>query len=221
MKVSKALLVDVLDGYQRIASNDRSRLGWRIVVACSRPKGWKKIVKQALDEDIELADLLPADFLEFHADLARLVGALINDGALSTADEKKLCAALDRPIEEIRAHLALEVADEEVDAEQGETALDEEGPDILFTTLVGAKGLSAEHVFIVGLNHKYLPRDPSAIADEEICSFLVGLSRTRKRCHLISYRFALAGGLQPSIFLKWVAKHLEVEKVDKDYDFSP
>jgi hypothetical protein len=31
----------------------------------------------------------------------------------------------------------------------------------------------------------------------------------------------LAGGLQPSIFLKWVAKHLEVEKVDKDYDFSP
>ena len=88
---------------------------------------------------------------------------------------------------------------------------------MFFTSLVGAKGLSAEHVFIVGLNDRHLP---SKAGDDEICGFLVGLSRTRKRCHLISYRFFYKSGLRRSPFLEWVSKHLEVVTVNKDYEFA-
>jgi superfamily I DNA/RNA helicase len=71
----------------------------------------------------------------------------------------------------------------------------EDAPDVLFTSLVGSKGLSAEHVFIVGMNNKHFPRNPGAVTDDEICSLIVALSRTRQRCHVISFRFFGAGGL--------------------------
>ena len=99
-------------------------------------------------------------------------------------------------------------------------AASEEGPDILFTSLVSSKGLSAEHVFIVGMNNKHFPRNPDAITDDEICSLIVALSRTRIQCHVISFRFFGAGGLAKSVFLDWISPHLDTITVNKDYDFS-
>jgi len=99
------------------------------------------------------------------------------------------------------------------------TAVDE--PDILFTNLVGSKGLSAEHVFVVGMMNGHFPRDAKAITDEEICSFLVALSRTRQQCHLISAGFFGQGFLPRSIFLSWVSDHLSEVIVDKNYNFTP
>jgi hypothetical protein len=141
---------------------------------------------------------------------------------LETADEERLSLALDRTIDEVREQLALEPADpDEPEAEEGaDGAAAQETPDLLFTSLIGAKGLSAEHVFIVGLNDGHLPRNSTAIDDDEICGFLVGLSRTRKRCHLISYRFFAKAFLPPRIFLRWIADRLEILTVNKDYDFS-
>jgi superfamily I DNA/RNA helicase len=83
--------------------------------------------------------------------------------------------------------------------EEAPVAEGEETPDILFTSLVGSKGLSAEHVFIVGMNNGHFPRNADAITDDEICSLIVALSRTRKRCHVISFRFFGAGGLTKSV----------------------
>ena len=61
-----------------------------------------------------------------------------------------------------------------------------DGPTIICTTLVGAKGLSAEHVFIVGMNNGASLGTPGAVTDDEVCKLIVGLSRTRKACHLVS-----------------------------------
>jgi superfamily I DNA/RNA helicase len=179
-------------------------------------------LREALEGDVDLVERLPEDYVEAHSELAQLVGLLINDGFLPPAEEERLCAAVDCPIDEVRARLALEPDDVEAEGEEAvDDAADEGVPDIFFTSLVGAKGLSAEHVFIVGLNNGHLPSSATAIADDEICAFLVGLSRTRKRCHLISYRFAFSGGLQRSVFVDWVAHHGDVVTVNKDYDFEP
>ena len=53
------------------------------------------------------------------------------------------------------------------------------------TSFEGAKGLSAQHMYIIGLNNGELPHDPDSIKDLEICKFVVGLTRTRKKCTLI------------------------------------
>jgi hypothetical protein len=70
------------------------------------------------------------------------------------------------------------------------------------------------------MNNKHFPRNPGAVTDDEICSLIVALSRTRKRCHVISFRFFGAGGLAPSVFLGWINQHLETVTVNKDYDLD-
>jgi superfamily I DNA/RNA helicase len=78
-------------------------------------------------------------------------------------------------------------------------------PIIKITSFEGAKGLSAQHVFIAGLHNGEIPRDPANIQDLEICKFLVGLTRTRKRCYLIhTSRFA-QNRKEPSAFISWIA----------------
>jgi superfamily I DNA/RNA helicase len=221
MKSRETVGIELLDGYQRIAADERSRLGWRIVLHCIPPAGWRNALREALEGDLDLVACLPEGYVETHVELARLVGQLISDGFLPPADEERLCASVEYGIEEIRARLALEPDEPETEAEEPEADAAEGGvPDILFTSLVGAKGLSAEHVFIVGLNNGHLPSHVASIGDDEICAFLVGLSRTRKRCHLIWFRFAFSGGLWRSVFVDWVAQHGEVVTVNKDYDFQ-
>lgn len=87
--------------------------------------------------------------------------------------------------------------------------------------MIGSKGLSAGHVFIVGFNNGHLPRDRYDISDDEVCQFLVGLSRTRKACHVISVGRYGKGWLEPSDFAGWIAPHLEGLKVDKTYLSGP
>jgi len=86
------------------------------------------------------------------------------------------------------------------------------------TSFEGAKGLSAQHVFMAGLHNGELPKNPESITDLEICKFVVGLTRTRKKCTLIhAGRFANAGK-SPSSFISWIDRaRLEAIKVDKAY----
>jgi superfamily I DNA/RNA helicase len=80
-----------------------------------------------------------------------------------------------------------------------------EKTEIQITSFEGAKGLSAQHVFIAGLHNGEIPRDPANIQDLEICKFVVGLTRTRKRCYLIhTSRFA-QNRKEPSAFISWIA----------------
>ena len=46
--------------------------------------------------------------------------------------------------------------------------------------------MSAGHVFIVGVHNECKPKDNGDINDVEISQFIVALTRTRKRCHILS-----------------------------------
>jgi superfamily I DNA/RNA helicase len=56
---------------------------------------------------------------------------------------------------------------------------------IKLITYLGAKGLSANHVFVLGLENKILPKNPDNISDDEICQFIVLLTRARKSLDLL------------------------------------
>lgn len=57
---------------------------------------------------------------------------------------------------------------------------------IKLTTYLGAKGLSANHVFVLGLENGIFPKDPNNISDDEICQFIVLLTRARKSLRILS-----------------------------------
>lgn len=91
-------------------------------------------------------------------------------------------------------------------------------PPVQVTSFEGAKGLSAQHVFIAGLHNGELPRDPAAVKDLEVCKFVVGLTRTRKKCTLVHTRRFADEWKSPSTFISWIAtKRLDFVKVDKAY----
>jgi superfamily I DNA/RNA helicase len=89
---------------------------------------------------------------------------------------------------------------------------------IKLTSFEGSKGLSAQHVFIVGLQAGELPRNEGAIDDLEICKLLVALTRTRKQCQLMfTWRFG-AVAKRPSALLQWINQaRVEPIRVTKDY----
>jgi superfamily I DNA/RNA helicase len=57
---------------------------------------------------------------------------------------------------------------------------------IKLTTYLGAKGLSANHVFVLGLENGILPKNPYVISDDELCQFIVLMTRARKSLSMIT-----------------------------------
>lgn len=107
----------------------------------------------------------------------------------------------------------------EVSSEEAATATSVDAPSILVTSFEGAKGLSAQHVFLAGLHDGELPNNPNSIKDLEICKFLVGLTRTRKKCTLIhTRRFAGVHPKTVSRFVSWInPRRMEFIRVDAGY----
>jgi len=93
-------------------------------------------------------------------------------------------------------------AEEPPDQEENEVR--EDVPVVRITSFEGAKGLSAQHVFIAGLHNGEIPRDPRGIQDLEICKFIVGLTRARKKCSLLHTRRFAGKGKSRSLFISWI-----------------
>ena len=89
---------------------------------------------------------------------------------------------------------------------------------IVCTTLRGSKGLSASHVFIVGMNNNHFPRNHANINDDDVCQMLVGLTRSRKQCQLVSCRNFAGNWLEHSVFIDWINPEIvEKRTVDVKY----
>jgi superfamily I DNA/RNA helicase len=175
---------DSLDRAQGLAilkANDKSNLGWRIVIENEEKAFAAELVSKTAEMDRPIFDVLPGEFREkILAEAKRMES--VSDG-------------------------------NEEDRESGETA-----SMVKVTSFEGAKGLSAQHVFIAGLHNGEIPRDPGNVRDLEICKFVVGLTRTRKRCYLIhTGRF---GGQQkrPCLFISWIEdSRFDRIEVNADY----
>ncbi len=89
---------------------------------------------------------------------------------------------------------------------------------VAITSYEGAKGRSAQYVFLLGLQSGDLPRNATDIKDIEICRFLVGLTRTKKRCSiLVTKRFGNQLKRR-SEFLSWIDPSRYIHKrIDAAY----
>jgi superfamily I DNA/RNA helicase len=81
---------------------------------------------------------------------------------------------------------------------------DDTVPTVKITSYEGSKGLSAQHVFLIGLHSGDIPRNAEDIKDIEICRLLVALTRTKKKCSILVTRRFGEKFKQRSEFLRWV-----------------
>jgi superfamily I DNA/RNA helicase len=212
--------ITALDGYRRLARDFDSRLGWRILLHLDPCDGASDLIERAFRAEVDLAALLPEDYREKHRGPAGLVEKLLDGQELNADEVAELEAAADMTINQVHAALG---TDPEKEGDEGAEGYDEaeaenEGPTIVCTSQVGAKGLSAEHVFIVGMVNGDFPRDPNNVTDDEVCQLIVGLSRTRKACHLVSAGNWLGVWKKESAFFNWLGDiATEHRTINKDY----
>jgi superfamily I DNA/RNA helicase len=206
LPAAQGIELTLLEAYRLLSRDARSRLGWRIALELDPPAGRDELVIRVLEGELEFADELPDGFCDRHLPHAQSMARLIEGGDLEADHQATLEAAVELDIEHIRAELALDrdVADESKERTHVEEQAEADAPSIVCSTMVSAKGLSAEHVFIVGFNDEHFPRHPDAITDYEVCCLVVALSRTRKQCHLVSCGRWKGQLVEPSAFLGWL-----------------
>lgn len=213
--------ITALDAYRRLARDFDSRLGWRILLHVEPCDGASDRIDRALRENADLGALLPEEYRERHRGPAALVEQLLDGEDLTVDEIAELETATGMTIDQIHAALGTdpeEEADEGAEGYDEEAEAEDEGPTIVCTSQVGAKGLSAEHVFIVGMVNGDIPRDPTNVTDDEVCQLIVGLSRTRKACHLVSAGNWLGVWKKESTFFRWLGDiATERREIDKDY----
>jgi len=145
--------------------------------------------------------------------------SFLKDAVVATADgTSRLVDVLpDEYRESVLAEVEVCELPEEVEAE-AETPAPADVPAVRVASFEGAKGLSAQHVYIAGLHNGELPHDSASIKDLEICKFVVALTRTRKKCTLIRTRNFAGNWKKPSSFISWIdPARLEFIKVDAHY----
>lgn len=82
-----------------------------------------------------------------------------------------------------------------------------ERPTIRMTSFEGAKGMPAQHVFMLGVEDGKFPARRNSIRSLDVRRMIVALTRTRKQCHLLMARMSFSRGrrlIRPSIFVEWI-----------------
>jgi superfamily I DNA/RNA helicase len=218
-KMSEQLEVRALDGYKRLANDPESRLGWRILLYLLQPSGWSEVVTSALANGDELAQLVDDGFRQEHLGIATLVARLLAEEELTPGEVSRITDAAGLGLADLLAALGIETTEadpqEGADGEKPEFVADE--PSILVTSLMGAKGLEASHVFVVGVNDGHFPRDNKAPTDDEVCQLLVALTRARESCTIVSTRNFGGSWLNNSIFTDWLKPFIGEMVIDKTH----
>lgn len=210
--------INILDGYKYLIENDKSNLGWRILVECISENDLNNIVVDSYKSNTPIYELLDNEFLNDQL-------SLITDLGLALEDPDKLTKESIDNIESSISQSLIDVLevlhkphDDENQDNQDQSDYDGNNPKILLTTYSGCKGLSSGFTFVTGLEENVFPKQNDIPKYSEICQYIVSMTRTRKECHLIhTNRFA--GVLRDkSIFFDWIPNdYCQVVEVNKSF----
>jgi superfamily I DNA/RNA helicase len=169
----------VCDGYDFLSHNIKSNLGWRIIIDFLMKNDEIKTIIEKTVEGKPLIELLPKKFVEYQIKIISIITKFNKKGE----DNDLLLVELEKLVDgktfsEIKGKFLL--------SEAVEIISDKTQPSILLTSYQGCKGMSAGFVFIVGANNGIMPQNKNDFSDVEVCQFIVALTRTRKKCYILS-----------------------------------
>jgi superfamily I DNA/RNA helicase len=175
----------LIDAYEWLLRDPNANLGWRILVELFCDEEQQKRIVKASDNGVAIVTLLDPHLVANHLRGVELVRAI-------RTEEQQLSAVMDE-LKQILGtnydHVALHFSPKQ---DEEPEAIDTTKPTILLTSFMGCKGLSAGHVFVVGVHNGSIPRHPDAITDVEVSQLIVALTRTRKQCRIVSNDWLVA-----------------------------
>jgi len=177
----------LLDGLRLLLTNKNCNLGWRIVAKeLLSPDEFSAVVKETDLRNLEEPVVVIVD-KAVTSDIRSILTVLraVRDGKL-LKDPAKLDAAARRlgidPIE-----LAAESLRPAIDSKTNKQADHSiRGLPITVTTVASSKGLSADYTFLTHFDDRYLMKEDGQPSDQEVCGFLVALTRARKKAFVVT-----------------------------------
>lgn len=196
------------DGLKLLLDDEDSNLGWRIIAKCNLPEDdFNKILKETSNEELkEFGNLIPTELKEPVKSILKVLKSIEDNKKIS--DE-----TMDGLLEKVGTN-AYELGKKFIKQEFFAKALTLENLGlkkipIIATTIQSSKGLSADYVFINYFDDQYFikNKDKTKISNQDICNFLVALTRAKKKVYLIS-----SDTKKEPTFLKWIDSN-RLEKV--------
>ncbi|MHB1107331.1 MAG: UvrD-helicase domain-containing protein [Lutibacter sp.] len=178
-KQSTKTEMTVCDGYDFLSHNINSNLGWRIVIDFLMKNKEIKTIVEKSEAGTPMIEILPKDFIEQQTKIVSIISKFNMKGEANDL----LLVELEKLVEKT---LFSEIKMKFIPSEEPEIIPDKTQPSVLLTSYQGCKGMSAGFVFIVGANNGIMPKDVNDVSDVEICQFIVALTRTRKKCYILS-----------------------------------
>jgi superfamily I DNA/RNA helicase len=193
---------NLLDGLKLLLEDRKCNLGWRVVArSLLDERDFQTLLKKTHGDTTKRFSKLIGATQKGEVNQMLRVLRKLRDG--KQTDNEELADLLKKI--GIDAHkMARDFMKEEVGA--GEPPGSNPGvrkTSITATTIQSSKGLAADYVFITHFDDRYFIKetDKTNVSDQDICNFLVALTRARRRVFLISSDTARA-----PLFLKWIDK---------------
>jgi len=202
MEKRKSAEPTLLEGLNLLLEDPASNLGWRVAAKALLPnEEFRSLLAETADADSsrQLCDILTPKWKQEVNALLKLLRA-VRDGK-RPGDEKQMAHFL-KLLEVDAVGMATESLRDNVKSPT--KPLVDPGIRKIFmkaTTIPSSKGLAADYVFITHFDDQYFikDRDKSRVTDQDICGFLVALTRARKKVFLIS-----SDTNRMPTFLKWI-----------------
>lgn len=218
-KRSEPPKLSLLDGYRRLLSNPSSRLGWRIVSHLNHPDSLTETVRAAVLGGQDLGTLLPSPYRVGHLELVDCLRRIMDHEPIGAEEVLRVESALEMQLSELERRLRVDAGEAEEQPPDGTTneAIGEREPRIVVTSPVGAKGLQACHVFVVGVNEGHFPRFNERPTDSEVCQLIVALTRATKCCNFVSCGRFGGSRVKESIFVRCLDEYIQRVDINAAY----
>lgn len=198
----------LLDGLKLLMENNVSNLGWRIVAEkFLTPSKFKKLLTQTTENAAQpICEMIDQEIREKVKGILKTLKALQKG---ETVNEKNLNSVLEEMRIDGHEIILNALKDKIISNYQRPGNPGLRKVPIKVTTIQSSKGLSADFVFITYFDDRYFikNRDKSKISDQDICNFIVSLTRAKKKVFLIS-----SNKMSQPTFLGWIDSS-RIEKI--------
>jgi superfamily I DNA/RNA helicase len=175
----------LLDGLKLLLEDDKSNLGWRIAgKSLLSEKVYKKLIADSAgDNEQPIGELVDKECKRKVKGFLKTLRAVKNGKEVGESELATILAGTEfNPHEMAKDALAAELAE----SKRLENAGIRKIP-IKVSTIQSSKGLAEEHVFITHFDNQFFGgSEKRKLTDQDICNFLVSMTRARKRVFLIS-----------------------------------
>lgn len=192
--------VNLLDGLKLLIKNDNCNLGWRCVSKYFLTTGeFASLLKESCsDYSRKFHKYVPTDKKNEIKKILKVLRGIRDDNNLSDEDIEIVLNKFEiNPYKVMAEKLKQDI---DISEYSGNPAIRK--IEVKATTIQSSKGLAADLVFITHFDDQYFikNKDKAKITDQDVCNFLVALTRMKKKIYLVS-----STQKQPE-FLKWINK---------------